>query len=376
MGAGRLRGPDDRAPCAGLLRLALGAYRVGVEGSDDALASWLTEVLQPGVAAVSPGGSDASVTVRSVAGGAPRFVGSRLVPCFALDRGLRWLPGAVVDGCLEVHDDAYGARFRVRERVVEVDVTGEDLAPRIAIFRVVRELLLAGALSRQRAVQLHASGVVLDGEAVLFVGPKRSGKTTLAAHLAIATGASLMANDRVAVRRGDRGRLWAVGLPSIVSVRSGTRELLPRLAARLPVAAHAARRSLAELPGAPPAPGGNERRFTLLQVARAAGVALASAAPLKAIAVVSVDDGVDVADVRAVHPASALTRLAAVRFGAATEPRPATVFEEAVGSRAVDDRVLLEEVAGSVPVVEVRAGAGLLASESAAVRLAAMLAGR
>jgi hypothetical protein len=367
---------DGTGPPAPPLGFDLGGYRVDFIGGDAALSAWLTEVLLPGAVAGPPGGGDAVVTVRPVPGvGSPRRPVSRLVPCFALDGELRWLPSVEVDGCLEVDDAAYGARYRLRRRHVEVDVTRNDLAPRIAVFRAVRELLVAGALGRGPAVQLHAAGVVLDGHAVLFAGPKRSGKTTLAAALAVSVGAALLANDRVMVRRDETGAMCAASLPSVVSIRAATMSWLPRLASRLPAAKDAARRARAELAGAPPASAGDERRFTLVQVARAAEVALAGAAPLRAIALLAVDHDVATAEVQRVRPSSARSRLGAVRFGAATEPRPATVFETAIGARPAGAHPLLVELARTVPVFDVRMGPGLLASEPALAQLAARLAG-
>jgi hypothetical protein len=55
---------------------------------------------------------------------------------------------------------------------------------------------------------LHAAGVTLDGEAILFAGPSGAGKSSLAAAL-LGAGASLLSDDAVALQMADGGTLLA-----------------------------------------------------------------------------------------------------------------------------------------------------------------------
>lgn len=62
---------------------------------------------------------------------------------------------------------------------------------------------LAGAITfRVGGLVLHASGIELDGGAVLFIGPSGAGKTTAANHC---PGATWFARDRAAIRPTDAG---------------------------------------------------------------------------------------------------------------------------------------------------------------------------
>jgi hypothetical protein len=104
--------------------------------------------------------------------------------------------------------------------------------PRLAWMRAVRELALHHEL-RRGSLALHASGLVRQGRALLFAGPRRAGKTTLlSACLDLVPGLELLANDRVMVHPQDGG--WRCrGMASVVSVRPGDETLLPGLRQRL-----------------------------------------------------------------------------------------------------------------------------------------------
>lgn len=104
--------------------------------------------------------------------------------------------------------------------------------PRLALMRSVRELVLHHEL-RSGSLVLHASGLVRDGRALLFAGPRRAGKTTLlSAGLNLVPGLELLANDRVIVSPQVGG--WSSrGMATVVSVRPGVDTVLPGLLQRL-----------------------------------------------------------------------------------------------------------------------------------------------
>lgn len=58
--------------------------------------------------------------------------------------------------------------------------------------------LVAHRLHREEGVLLHSAGVVIEGQAFLFIGPSAAGKTTLA-RKALAAGASVLSDDLNAV---------------------------------------------------------------------------------------------------------------------------------------------------------------------------------
>lgn len=75
--------------------------------------------------------------------------------------------------------------------------------------------VLGVVLRRKGLVALHASAVVIDGAAALFLGPGGSGKSTLAAACA-ARGLAVLAEDVVALRERE-GRWWVQ--PAYGSIR-------------------------------------------------------------------------------------------------------------------------------------------------------------
>jgi hypothetical protein len=68
--------------------------------------------------------------------------------------------------------------------------------------------------------QVHASAFVVGGQAVLVIGEKGAGKTSMLL-TALAEGADFMSNDRVLLGQRD-GAVVVRGLPHSVTVRAGT----------------------------------------------------------------------------------------------------------------------------------------------------------
>jgi energy-coupling factor transporter ATP-binding protein EcfA2 len=107
--------------------------------------------------------------------------------------------------------------FRIRNgREIQVDI------PNGANPEGVRVLLLGRVMAfllRQRGwLPLHASGVVIDGQAVLFVGPSGAGKSTMAAafhargHIVIADDvAAIRAANGICVTQPGRSRVRLLG---------------------------------------------------------------------------------------------------------------------------------------------------------------------
>lgn len=140
------------------------------------------------------------------------------------------------DGSLLAWDDLFGCFYR-RDPAGVTSVlrsVGPPLPrrPRLALMRAVREFALHHEL-RQGALALHASGLVRDGKAILFAGPRKAGKTTLlSACLSQVPDLKLLANDRVMLSPGQTG--WSCrGMATAVSVRPGDEDLLPGLRQQL-----------------------------------------------------------------------------------------------------------------------------------------------
>src|SRR5208283_1795674 len=151
-----------------------------------------------------------------------------LAPCFALDQEVVHHPCWISDGRTVLADEKYEALYVLSGSQVEILARPGASRLRMAAMRVVRELALAGALADERRLLLHAASLEVERRAVLLAGPKGSGKSTLLSHIAASTGSSLLANDRSLLSLFETG-IEVRGIPSIVSIRPGTRDLMPGL---------------------------------------------------------------------------------------------------------------------------------------------------
>jgi hypothetical protein len=127
-----------------------------------------------------------------------------------VDQGPTLALGRDADGA-HVLDISDTGRFRIEDARIE-HARPHDADPRAVALDLVGHVLPL-ALERTGAWVLHASAVALPHGALLFVGPRGAGKSTLAAACALA-GASLVADDAVAcVPRDDAPLALPAGLP-------------------------------------------------------------------------------------------------------------------------------------------------------------------
>lgn len=210
-----------------------GGARIAVETDDQGASRWLAEFVTPWF---EPCPALSSACIRFTVSRAEFEAIERgyakattcLVPCFALDRGVVALPGWTEAGITVVADTELGSFYRVSGTAVEVIARPEFPRARIGLMRVVREFLIAAAQSTNRLLDLHAAAFATPAGAVLLVGPKQAGKTTLLTHFLRYGSASLIANDRVLVDVEPQSPI-AFGVPTLVSVRVDTLELFPDL---------------------------------------------------------------------------------------------------------------------------------------------------
>jgi serine kinase of HPr protein (carbohydrate metabolism regulator) len=98
---------------------------------------------------------------------------------------------------------------------------------RISLMRVIREFAMGMAqISGGRF--LHASAFSAGDRATVITGPREAGKTTLLTYILSNSEADFIANDRLLVKRDGQGALLK-GMPTIISIRSGTLEFFPEL---------------------------------------------------------------------------------------------------------------------------------------------------
>jgi hypothetical protein len=73
------------------------------------------------------------------------------------------------------------------------------------LMRMLGHLLLASILHRHQALLIHASGVVINKEGILFCGISGAGKTTLSRLWQKRAGSTVLSDDRVLVRKEKEG---------------------------------------------------------------------------------------------------------------------------------------------------------------------------
>jgi len=154
-----------------------------------------------------------------------------------------------------VFDRNHGAFAVLRGRGDEVEVLApeEGTLSRLAFMRIAREHVLSRLLGLP-GMLLHASAFVMDRQAALIIGEKRSGKTSLLLHslsggICVGKGETggtrsvmgagdpdgriqYLANDRVWVS-DTPGRFMARGFPTISSLRVSGLGFFPDIAERL-----------------------------------------------------------------------------------------------------------------------------------------------
>jgi hypothetical protein len=73
------------------------------------------------------------------------------------------------------------------------------------LMRILGHLLLVSILHRHQALLIHASGVVINKEGILFCGISGAGKTTLSKLWKQRAGTTVLSDDRVLVRKEQQG---------------------------------------------------------------------------------------------------------------------------------------------------------------------------
>lgn len=98
------------------------------------------------------------------------------------------------------------ARFRIRDAdAIEYQPEGDT--PREDLTAFLTGSVLGILLHLRGSVVLHASAVIVDGQAMLFCGRSGAGKSTLAAALG-ERGYPMMSDDLCPLSPDDAGRLW------------------------------------------------------------------------------------------------------------------------------------------------------------------------
>lgn len=127
---------------------------------------------------------------------------------------------------VECHRSGTRFVFDPAERRIDVTVTPSTALEPVELLR---ELFLKDQENRG-AVVLHATSAHRDGSAVLVVGAKGSGKSTVLLELVEHHGHEIMSGDKTVVRRQPDGTLLASGWPDYPHLGYGTIAKYPDLA--------------------------------------------------------------------------------------------------------------------------------------------------
>jgi hypothetical protein len=212
-----------------------------------------------------------------------RHAGEPIV-AFALDSGpVRLRPAPSAEGSCFI--SPWGrVTFTVCDagRSTRIGYHSDRLSGRFYLMRVVREYAHNHAV-RTEGLIVHAAGVTLDGSAIGIAGPPSAGKTTLLLRALARPHSAFLSNDRLLVR--PERRPLALGVPSVIRLRPGTRELFPELTAKLRTGGdfrrHTAERDA--LGPTPPETFGEAWHLSAPQLCAALGRPVCASAPLSAL---------------------------------------------------------------------------------------------
>lgn len=363
-----IRVPSSKRFSAGY---RLGPTVIDVEADDPNTASWLAEFFTPWFEVGASGKGEFTVRLTCSMSALAALehqqttMSPRSVACFALDSQVISLPGwPADDGGTVIADSRYACFYRVSGRIIEVVSRPQVRRVRVGLMRVVRELAAARMLEQTGLLDIHSAAFVVGGRAVLLVGAKGAGKTTLLVSVLASRQASLLANDRVFV---DAGRYphQVFGMPTLASLHEGTLQLFPILRRGLAGRPSWMRATESESPDSGAREGDNAQTVYVspTRLAQQLDAPTVREGLITAIVFPEIASAADVWSVDPVGPADGASRLRECLYGIRSRPRPRTVFEELVDSRADrsnDQAGLVDCLAAQIPLFRCRVGRDVL----------------
>ena len=305
--------------------------------------------------------------------------GGERIDCFAMDGRVIAHPRWSAPTGVTAYDEEFDVFYVSRPGRVEVVADGTRPWSRVALFRVLRELVATGCHAAGH-LMVHAAAFVADGRGAIVVGAKRAGKTSLLAHALAHPAVRFLANDRAVVADVVAGAPSVRGIPTIVRVRPEMARLFPEVfrdCSRDPdqacrSRAEALARPRREMPADAPLVL-SPPQFVALFAATQAAVA-----PLFAVAFPHVDTATAGLTVRALGAEEAGARLHAALFPA---PPPSGLAALVAGASPVPPAAAdaiarrCRQLAERVRCVECRLGPDAYAADPGARRLVKDLLG-
>ena len=131
------------------------------------------------------------------------------------------------DEQLTLYDEKHSLFYLVTAKHIQLIFRDHGASTRLRIMRVLRELAM-GIAQLTGGRFLHASSFVANNRAAIITGPRHAGKTSLLSYILSSSTADLLSNDRLLINMRDQTATLR-GMPTIVSIRNGTMDLLPAL---------------------------------------------------------------------------------------------------------------------------------------------------
>jgi hypothetical protein len=355
------------------VRLECGSTVVDLESDDEAAAEWLCEILDPWFTA-SARPADARLRVSTdprlyAALARQRPDASASKACLALDQRLVAMPAWPRGDALVLADEKRSCFIVVSPERISVVGDAATRRWRFTLQLVLIEIV-ATRLRRAGALDLHAAAIEHRGHAIVFAGPKGSGKTTLSLHLLRAAGGRWIANDR-AFAVHDATSFVVRGIPVAVKIQPATLAHLPELGRNLAGVERPFLRSLAELSRetGPDVPRDVELALSPAQLASRLGVEPLGLAPLGALVFPEIRAdrrgfGVEQLDTTGVRE-----RLAASLYGVAAGRTEPTIFEKLDGGLRPPPTDLADALCEAVPGYRVVVGVDAYAATDSGARI-------
>jgi hypothetical protein len=360
------------------LVFAAGASGVTLVSHDPAALRWLTEFLGPWFASGTET-SDRRVrlssdgdTYNSLRARFPSTAESRV--CFAFDSFQLALPSESMGASVMVDDSERSCFLRVSPS--EVDLVGDPRSRRWRFTAALVMLEIVATRMRRTALDLHSAAVEAAGRAVLLVGPKKAGKTTLSIYLLRSGYCRAIANDRVFAVAEEEGFL-VHGVPTAVKIRPETVEMFPELLRELPAVSRPYLYGLDELvreQGGPPRGGVRSDRSDDLalsppQFLRQMAVEARASAPLGAILFPQVRPDVDRSTITPIGRDEAADEIWSNLYGPPVGCRETTLFEELDGGVRHPLRRQVDDFVRSAPAYRVLLGPNAYVTSELAERV-------
>lgn len=357
--------------------LAYGPVTIALGSSDAAAAEWLMEVLQPSFAPTvqeadwhvwvsNAQDAYAALRARRPLDAAPRA-------CFALDQEVLSLPAWSTDDGVTVADSERSCFLRITP--FQVDVFGD---PRTRRWRFTSMWVcqeIAATRLRRTQLDIHAASVEAAGRAILIVGPKGAGKTTLSLHLLRSGRCRMMANDRAFVGR-DAVSVVVRGMPTAVKVHQPTLTEFPELRRGLPPVDRPYLHTLDDLTNAiigDVMPESTEFALSPTQLAHQFRVESLGSAPLGAIVFPHIRTDVTGWAAERLDLKEVSAQVLANLYGGPSARRGSTIFEDVDGGRSFPSRRLADELADAAPGYRLTLGQRACAEPGFSERFLALL---